>query len=870
MACVSGLTNGIYSYVDCCGIFQTGISLGQSICIDETYSGSAVGVYIATGQTCTQSCNPGVLSYSFSVTGTCLSSSGSTEIVGIGGNPPYTVDSVVPGTLSAQTGNGPFLFTGLTGGTYVFRINDSLGLQNNERFINVIISECFVADITQTIDATCGIDNGEIAVSATSTSSPYNIVLYKNGTLYDIKNTATLPYNFTNLGAGLYYATVFDYGSVSANTPNTVVYSGEGVDFGIWKVNASNCVINTGKLAVTGVTGTGPFTYLWDTNETTQLITGLTVGTYSCTVTDSVGCSKTLSETIGIADPLALQGYSSTNPSCFASDGTLTYTVSGGTVPFYFSANTGQVGYTLGNTFTLDNLSSGNYYLFVRDANFCQLDLSGSLTTQNGFTISSINVTNSNCNQNNGEVTVQIVGVGSQDYLFVLSAQTGGNVYSTYNSNQTFTQTGLSNGVYDLLISGSGAPCTYTTTVTINSQQKFNITTSLTGATCGYPNGILDVVVGTGYTGLLTYVLENLDSPFVNDSVIPNTAVTAETFNNLVGGNYTISVIDSDGCAISETIAITSTSTVNFGITPTNCTGSDDGSATVSIYQGEPPFTYLWSNGNTGTTISNLSAGTYSLTVTDSNGCVDTNYFNITCIGQEITNYEVFSLCSNTFTTTSGNKRGLSQMFSEGFMDVTSGYTGCTLNSADLNCVITINGSAYTQTFANITSIDDIPSDNLWVETIDNILSSTSAVGSYQIDQLTNTIHIESNCVGNNDPIGNSEYTLELSIDYDATCTGTGTTLTATTCCSPTITDVNYLGSGLYGLYFNLNCGSCTTTSIQYSTNSGSTWSSYSTAGCSTYRVLPTSATTGTTYFRMIKNCGSTINSNNSNVYIYT
>ena len=69
MACVSGLTNGIYSYVDCCGNLQSGISLGESICIDGAFSGSASGVYVATGITCTQNCNTGILSTTFTVTG---------------------------------------------------------------------------------------------------------------------------------------------------------------------------------------------------------------------------------------------------------------------------------------------------------------------------------------------------------------------------------------------------------------------------------------------------------------------------------------------------------------------------------------------------------------------------------------------------------------------------------------------------------------------------------------------------------------------------------------------------------------------------------------------------------------------------------
>ena len=302
-------------------------------------------------------------------------------------------------------------------------------------------------------------------------------------------------------------------------------------------------MINTGKLAVTGLTGVGPFTYLWDNGETTQLVTGLTQGTYSCTVTDSLGCSTTVEETIGIAEPLGFVGLTSISPSCFATDGSLTYTISGGTSPYFYSANTGQVGYTLSNTFTVSNLGAGIYNILVRDANFCVLTIPGSLNTQNGFSLNSLNVTNSVCSQNNGEISVSILGTGSQNYLYVLSAQTGGTVYSYFGTNQSFTQTGLSNATYDLLISGSGAACAYTTTATINSQQKFTVSATTTGSTCGQPNGSVEVIVGTGYTGSITYVLENIDTPLINDSVIPNTTSSAETFTSLVPGNYTISVV---------------------------------------------------------------------------------------------------------------------------------------------------------------------------------------------------------------------------------------------------------------------------------------------------------------------------------------
>jgi len=685
MACVSGLTNGVYSYVDCCGVTVYGASVGESICLDETYTGSSYGVYIATGQTCSQNCIQGPLDYSFSVTGTCSATTGSVIFSPTGGVPPYTIDNIIPGTVSAQTSSNPITFTGLTGGTYVFRLNDTLGLQNNELYINVAITPCFEGRVINASGTTCGDSNGFLQVSASTTGAPYTILFYQNNTLLSVDTTNTLPYDYNGLSSGIYYATIIDNGGTTANTENAVISASTDVNFGFWKVNTSNCVLTTGKLAVTGITGTGPYTYLWSNNQTTQVITGLTQGVYSCTVTDSLGCSTTLSETVGVADPIGLGLLTATQPTCFSSDGALNFVLTGGTVPFYFSGTSGQVGYTLSNNFSLTGLSSGIYSVLVRDANFCEYIVSGSLSPTNGFSVVNTNVTNSNCNQQNGSIGVTIAGLGGF-YTYSLSGQTNGLVYNNTSQNQTYTFSNLSNDTYSLTISATGTNCVYTTNVNVSSNQKFSISASTTGSTCGQSNGNVD------------------------------------------------------------------------------------GTASVVIFAGEPPFTYVWSDGQTGSTASSLSAGTYSVVVTDASGCTNTQYATITCLGTNVTSYELYTICKNTFTTTSGNQRGISEMLNEGFIDITSGYTNCIFNSAELTCEITINGSAFTETFYTATTLNDIPQDTLWQSTIEGILSGITDIDTYQINLTDNTLTITSTCSGDYDPLSDADFSLGLSIVYDVVC----------------------------------------------------------------------------------------------------
>ena len=125
-------------------------------------------------------------------------------------------------------------------------------------------------------------------------------------------------------------------------------------------------------------------------------------------------------------------------PSCFQNDGSLTFTISGGTQPLYYSASTGLVSYTLSDTFTISGLSAGNYQVLVRDASFCEVLVSGNLTTPGGFDVVNISSTNPICNANGGSINVTIGGT-NQTYLYTLSAQTTSSVQSYISQSQTYT-----------------------------------------------------------------------------------------------------------------------------------------------------------------------------------------------------------------------------------------------------------------------------------------------------------------------------------------------------------------------------------------------------------------------------------------------
>jgi len=767
MACFSGVTTGsTWGYTDCCGVLQTGYNAGFDICLDTAYSYSGISV---TAEPCVVECNQ--LNATFSITGVCENvGNGAVSIQPSGGIQPYSIWNVVPGipSYSGAASNGPFIFTGLTGGTYVWQINDSTSPDNEELFVNIIVSDCFCGEIFDVVGTTCGNNNGSFYVSGSSTSAPYDIQIYSGDTFYSGYTAQFFPYQVLGLPSGLYHAKISDSGGSTAHTETVLVSASTELDFGFWTVNSSYCQQNQGKLAVTGQTGVGPYTYLWSNGETTDTITGLTPGTYSVTVTDSLGCSINKSERVLLTNQLGLGSLTASTPNCFTSNGSLTLTVTGGTLPFYYSGSTGQVLYSNSRTFQLTGLTAGSYEINVTDYDLCKATFGSFVTTPGGFDVVSVDVTNSNCSQNNGAIGISINGTSSNNYVYSITGVTTGSVKTTTTTAQQVNFTNLTNDTYLISISGTGSNCIYNTTKTITSSDKFTVSTNITGTTCGGVNGSVEAVVSSGYTSPLDFILSN-------GQQIIDLAFSAYTFNGLPSGAYTLTVTDADNCSVITNVNIGSSTNMNFSIFGTDCVLGNDGSAEVVVTKGNPPFTYLWSNGETGSTITNLSGDTYDVTVTDSDGCAKRKSVTIVCDRETVTTYSVVGVCNQLFETTSNTKRSMKKMLNEGFLDVTSGRTNCVLDTAVFNANVSITGSTGwvsgdTVPFYTATTLNSVPTDSLWINTVEGILNGISEVGSVTIDLLNNTIIIKSDCDGDSDPLKGARISIKLQITYDVNC----------------------------------------------------------------------------------------------------
>jgi gliding motility-associated-like protein len=345
--------------------------------------------------------------------------------------------------------------------------------------------------------------------------------------------------------------------------------------------------------------GTKPYTYSWPSGiPAGNNVTGLAVGQYILTVTDANGCTRTSQFAIAPAPPLVLQINSTTGETCAGlCNGTAVLNGTGGTAPlqYLWSGPTNP-----GNTASSGNLCPGQYTVTLRDANGCTVTVNFNI--QAGGTVSvQINETPATCaGLNNGALTATASGAtGPVNY----SWSNGGTGAVLNNVNCTLT--------YRVTVT-DGAGCTATATFQPTCPPSITaaVDTIIQVRCFGENNGRIRVVAGGG-AGNLSYLW--------ND---PN-GQTLPTAVNLAPGNYTVTITDANGCTttLSGTITQPPALTAVLSAQNVSCFGQSTGSASAAAAGGTPNYTYAWSNGGTTAQISNIPAGTYQLTVTDSSGC---------------------------------------------------------------------------------------------------------------------------------------------------------------------------------------------------------------------------------------------------------
>jgi gliding motility-associated-like protein len=378
---------------------------------------------------------------------------------------------------------------------------------------------------------------------------------------------------------------------------NTVTVTQYSTPFLITSPSTTLCAFDTAILSAIAPVGA---TINWAPpltgHDSVQIIT--TSGTYSCTVI-SCGITTNSSVTITFSNPVAAITPSGPTNLCAGDSVTLT-------------ANNGLIFYTWnpGNTTTQSVTvnHAGTYTLTTIDAYGCSASntITINQSTLMKDTISAL--TNVACfGANTGIISIGIKG-GTPSYTYSWSSGGG----------STATETGLSAGTYTITTTDAYG-CIQTTTASVwQPPSPLTDNSVLTNVNCyGNSTGSAAVVASGGAPGY-TYLWN------------PG-GQTVPSVSNLSAGSYNVIITDSAGCSVTSSISITQPAEITTNLIIDNATClNDNGAISVMVNGGTSPYSYRWSPGGaTNAAISGLSSGSYKVTLTDANGCIDTTTGNI-------------------------------------------------------------------------------------------------------------------------------------------------------------------------------------------------------------------------------------------------
>ena len=536
------------------------------------------------------------------------------------GGPEITIAATTPAacgqsigtvTLSAENGQGPYqysldgstfqlgsTFTNLGTGDYTAYVKDADNCIDQESFS---ISDLSGPQISiGTIRASnCGQNNGSATLLANQGTPPYQFSI--NGLTFQGSPL------FANVAGGSYTAIVRDANNCTSTTSFSIADL-SGPQVAIVSTTPSTCGRSNGSVTLSSTQGTPPYQFSIDGDnfQLQPVFSGLTAGNYTATVKDANNCLHTGTFTIQETLPPQIVVSTTAPTSCGGNNGAVTLSGSSGTTPYRFAIDGGS----FQNNPTFNNLAAGSHSAILRDANNCEVTIGFSITALSDPQISVGVLTPAACGQNNGAVTL-VASQGTPPYQYALDG-------STFQPQPVFTN--LFTGNYTATVRDANN-CIRTLSFSIGNLNgpQLSISTN-TSASCGRANGSVTLLATQG-TPPYQYSFDGLNFQ------------SSPIFTGLDAGDYSVLVRDFNGCIAQNTFTIEQINTLTLAVsetTPAAC-GQNKGAVSLLATLGLPPYQYSI-DGNTfqiSPIFLNLSAGNYTATARDVNGCIDTARFVI-------------------------------------------------------------------------------------------------------------------------------------------------------------------------------------------------------------------------------------------------
>lgn len=575
---------------------------------------------------------------------TCHGANDGTIVLDVqGGNPAYTIAWSGPNGFTATS----TALSGLAPGTYAVTVTDINGCTAST---TVTIDGPTAIELTAQVTTTeCqGANTGAIDLSVNGGAGGYTYAW----TGFPAYSATTQ--DISDLFAGVYTVTVTDAAGCSVTRSYNV---GEPDLFDISAelstvaggYNVSCADANNGTIDATVSGGTPPYSYFWTgPNGFTSIdlnLTGLSAGTYQLTVHDDNGCNASASFTLVAPTPIQLTLTPTASPSCTNSDeGSIMASVIGGVAP-YSIAWMGPDG-PLGIGTMVSSLPAGVYEATVTDELGCTATATITLTSPSDIEPTATafvhpNGSNLSCNDAaDGSIDLEIIG-GTAPYTVSWS---GPNGYTSNDANIN----GLESGLYTALITDHNG-CTSAVQVELTAPDPLELQVVTSSYSSGYGVSCTDATDGT-----IGLTIQGGNPAYTVSWSGPNGFTSADTdLDNLAPGTYTAEVTDNAGCTATTTVnlqappPITATATLSaHGGFEVGCDGND-GSITLTVSGGTPPYQFDWNGPNgfasSDQDIDDLGAGTYTVTITDADGCNIDRSYTLTAADELVVSLDVVS-----------------------------------------------------------------------------------------------------------------------------------------------------------------------------------------------------------------------------------
>lgn len=515
--------------------------------------------------------------------------SGSIELEILEGQEPYTYQ-----WSNGSTANS---LLNIASGVYSCTISDASMCRTETGPIPVLQLSNIATSIQILSTPAClGQENGSLIAAASNGVPPYSY-LWSNGS-----NNDTLG----AVSSGSYFVVVTDAAGCKSDTSFIQLQAAGSIQGDISFRLPIRCYGGTnGLLRADAITGISPFTYVWNTGQSGKEISGLSAGAYRCTITDASGCQAIINTILPEPDTLVSQVVSQENVVCFGErTGSIKTTVHGGVTPYSYAWNNSR------NTDDMFDLPAGTYQLTITDANACTTVsdiVSITQPTVLSATVDSALVTSCILSQD-GYISVAATG-GIEPY----------NYFWSSSAVDTFALTDVTAGIYNVTITDDNN-CKTTVSNYDLKTEALPIVVAMDAITLNKcANDSLAVIVAT-----ISEATAPIDYNWSAGRQISSTA-TADTLTLLPRGNYMVTVTDADGCiGIGPATVIPAVPPIVTSIiakVDNICFDDEEGMINIATTGGNPPYSYLWSNGDTTARIENLLTGRYMLTVTDSEDC---------------------------------------------------------------------------------------------------------------------------------------------------------------------------------------------------------------------------------------------------------